>query len=57
MGVTENLFGYLPNGHPVMKYTLEQGSGMRCSVLDFGGIIQELLVPDVMGQRRMRLQS
>lgn len=49
MGVLKSLFGYLPDGRAVTKYTLSQEGGIRLSVLDLGGIIQELLVPDADG--------
>lgn len=50
MGVAKTLFGYLPSGHAVTKYTLSIDGGICCSVLDLGGIIQELLVPDANGE-------
>lgn len=50
MGVTKSLFGHLPNGRAVTKYTLCIDGGIRCSVLDLGGIIQELLVPGANGE-------
>lgn len=50
MGVTKTLFGYLPNGRAITKYTLLHESGFRCSVLDRGGVIEELLVPDANGE-------
>ncbi len=49
MGVTKSLFGVLPDGRVITKYTLAQEKGIRLSVLDLGGIIQELLVPDANG--------
>ena len=50
MGVEQSLFGYLPDGRRITKYTLAQKGGIRCSVLDLGGIIQELCVPDASGR-------
>ena len=50
MGVVQSLFGYLPDGRKVTKYTLSQKGGILCSVLDLGGIIQELRVPDAKGE-------
>ena len=50
MGVTQSLFGYLPDGRAVTKYTLGQTGGILCSVLDLGGIIQQLRVPDHKGE-------
>lgn len=45
-GVTARGFGQLPDGRPVTEYSLSSGSGIRVSVLDFGGIIRTLEVPD-----------
>ena len=50
MGVVKSLFGYLPNGRAITKYTLSRKGGISCSVLDLGGIIQELLVKDARGE-------
>lgn len=49
MGVLKSLFGYLPDGRAVTKYTLESQGGIRCAVLDLGGILAQLLVPDADG--------
>lgn len=49
MGVCKSLFGYLPDGRAITKYTMRYGDGIVCSVLDLGGIINELLVPDANG--------
>ncbi len=49
MGVLKGLFGYLPDGRAITEYTLEAKGGMRCAVLDLGGIITQLLVPDLNG--------
>lgn len=43
------IFGHLPDGRPVTEYTLTSASGMRARILDYGGIIRELLVPDRWG--------
>ncbi len=49
MGIEASLFGHLPDGRAVTKYTMWQEGGIRCSVLDLGGIIAQLLVPDKSG--------
>ena len=49
MGVFKSLFGYLPNGRAITKYTLQQENGIACAVLDYGGIIAQLWVPDANG--------
>jgi aldose 1-epimerase len=44
-------FGNLPNNGPaVTKYTLTNSRGMSVSILDYGGIIQSLSVPDKRGR-------
>ena len=49
-------FGSLPTtapanpGAPVTKYTLTNGRGMSVSILNYGGIIQSLSVPDRRGR-------
>ena len=50
MCVSRELFGYLPDGQAVTKYTLQGTGGFRCSVLELGGIIQELCVPNTKGE-------
>ncbi|MFD4480494.1 aldose epimerase family protein [Streptomyces sp. NPDC058471] len=44
------LFGALPDGTPVHRWTLEKG-GVRVRVLTYGGIIQSAEVPDRSGRR------
>ncbi|MGW7067397.1 aldose epimerase family protein [Streptomyces sp. NPDC054855] len=44
------LFGALPDGTPVHRWTLERG-GVRVRVLTYGGIIQSAEVPDRSGRR------
>ena len=43
------VFGQLPDGRVVTEYTLTSTSGLRARILDFGGIVRELLVPDRRG--------
>ena len=43
------VFGQLPDGQTVTEYTLTSPSGMRAKILDYGGIITELWVPDQRG--------
>ena len=51
LGITSAPFGSLPNGGPaVTRYTLHNASGMTVSILDYGGIIQSLSVPDRSGK-------
>lgn len=46
------LFGILPDGRRVHAYTLEGSGGLTAEVLDYGGIIHKLLVPDREGRVR-----
>ncbi|MCM5663395.1 aldose epimerase family protein [Galbibacter mesophilus] len=39
-------FGTLPTGEEVTKYQLTNGNGMQVDVIDYGGIITHLKVPD-----------
>jgi aldose 1-epimerase len=45
-GITQAPFGTLPDGRQVNQYTLTNKSGMLVRILDFGGIITEIHVPD-----------
>ena len=45
------LFGTMPDGSKVDKYTLTNARQMEVSILSYGGIVQSLLVPDKNGQR------
>jgi aldose 1-epimerase len=45
-GITQAPFGTLPDGRPVTQFTLINRSGMIVKILDFGGIINEIHVPD-----------
>lgn len=43
-------FGTAPDGAPVRLYTLRNKNGMTARILNYGGIIQSLVVPDKNGQ-------
>ena len=49
---TQSDFGKLPDGSPVTRYTLINQSGMQVSVISYGAIITEIVVPDNQGDRR-----
>jgi aldose 1-epimerase len=55
LSISSSGFGNLPAtapanaGAPVTKYTLTNGRGMSVSILDYGGVIQSLSVPDRRG--------
>ena len=56
LSISSSSFGNLPDTAPatpataVTKYTLTNGRGMSVSILDYGGIIQSLSVPDRRGR-------
>ncbi len=54
LSVTKEAFGSLPptidSGKPVDRYTLTNARGMTVRILTYGGIIQEVDVPDRHGQ-------
>ena len=43
-------FGTLPDGAPVIRYTLSGAGGLTLRVLSYGGIVQSLEVPDARGR-------
>jgi aldose 1-epimerase len=45
-GVSTDVFGVLPTGDTVIRYTLKNANGMTVRILNYGGIIQSLEVPD-----------
>jgi aldose 1-epimerase len=47
--ITQAPFGTLPDGRQVNRYTLTNAKGMVVKILDFGGIITEIHVPDRKG--------
>ena len=50
MSIEKQFFGKLPDGREVYRYVMENGSGMRVAILNFGGAIQQILVPDRRGR-------
>jgi aldose 1-epimerase len=46
----KTLFGTLPDGSKVDKYTFRNSRQMEVSIIPYGGIIQSILVPDRNGQ-------
>ena len=50
MSIQKQLFGILPDGRATHRYTMRNENGMSVSILDFGGAIQQLLVPDQNGR-------
>jgi len=50
MKFEKKLFGVRTTGEEVYAYTLENKNGMRVTVLDFGAVIQKIVVPDKNGK-------
>jgi aldose 1-epimerase len=46
----KTLFGTMPDGSSVEKYTFRNAHQMEVSILTYGGIIQSIVVPDKRGQ-------
>ena len=46
MNITSRIFGKLPNGRKVVAYTVENHMGASVTLLNYGGIIQSLCMPD-----------
>lgn len=42
-------FGIMPDGEEVLQYTLKNKNGLKVSVINYGGIITNLFVPDGSG--------
>lgn len=49
-GVTQDVFGVMPQGDTVVRYTLTNANGMQVKILNYGGIVQSVLVPDKNGK-------
>ena len=45
-GISQAPFGTLPDGRQVTQFTLANDNGMVVRILDFGGIITQIHVPD-----------
>ena len=46
MSITTRPFGQTPSGENVTEYTLTNETGASVSIIDFGGIVTRILVPD-----------
>ena len=46
MAIVKDLFGKLADGTPVYRYTMNNENGMRVAILNYGGAIQSIVVPD-----------
>lgn len=49
-GVTNDVFGVMPQGDTVLRYTLTNANGIQVKILNYGGIIQAVEVPDKDGK-------
>lgn len=49
-GITQDVFGIMPQGDSVVRYTLTNANGMEVKILNYGGIVQSILVPDKNGK-------
>ncbi len=50
MAITQSPFGSLPTGQAVTKYTMTNRQGGSVSLIDYGGIVTSICVPDRDGQ-------
>lgn len=50
MSITSSSFGKTAKGEEVTRYTLTNKSGASVSILDFGGIVHSIIVPDKTGE-------
>nr|WP_322785257.1 aldose epimerase family protein [Pseudothermotoga thermarum] len=48
--IQKNLFGLSSKGKSVYQYTLSSESGLVCKILNYGGTIKELWIPDKNGK-------
>ena len=49
MPAESRIFGYTAGGQAVKAYVLENGSGMRAAMIDYGATLQSLWVPNRQG--------
>lgn len=50
MGIEKENYGVTKEGKQVTKYTLTNGQGASVSFLDYGAVIQSIIVPDKDGK-------
>ena len=44
--ITTKPFGQLPDGQAVTQYTMTNSSGASVSLINYGGIVTSIIVPD-----------
>ncbi len=49
--IQQSVFGQLPNGQTVQKFTLKGSAGIEADIITYGGIITRLMVPDRAGSK------
>lgn len=49
VSVNADVFGFMPDGSEVVRYTLKTPSKLSVSILSYGGIIQSINMPDTKG--------
>ena len=45
-GVSESVFGQMPDGRPVKAFDLTGVNGMTARIIEYGGIVVSLTAPD-----------
>ncbi|MCV4342116.1 aldose epimerase family protein [Pseudomonas capsici] len=50
LSTEQSLFGKLPDGTPIEKYTLQNSHGLQASIITYGATLQALKVPDRNGK-------
>lgn len=57
MAINTSTFGHLADGQEIKKITIKEESGVQVSILTFGAVIQEFLVPCRGGMRNIVFSS
>ncbi|RCS46298.1 galactose mutarotase [Bremerella cremea] len=50
MSVTASEFGHLPDGTTIVKYTVDNGNGIKMELINYGAIMTSLTTPDKNGE-------
>ncbi len=51
MAITKNKYGKAPTGEDIYKFELDNGTGLSAHIINYGGIITNIYVPDKRGNR------
>lgn len=49
--INKTIFGYMPDSAEIFLFTLENSNGFEVGIINYGGIIQSVLVPDSAGNK------